>query len=190
MWLFLQMGSFWKSCKYLFLWMASFWKFWVYKFQPQRIKNKKNTVGSRDIWLMFLSISTGRQAGHGGKTCYWLILKDSELTNIFCAYFLYAFLWNMNFVHNWHVFIFVNAVYKRISCRFNFAKSTKICEICKNMHTWKLVCLSYFTKCTLQYFKFTENAKLWTSFCFKFFYNIISIYLFICLFIYSLFTID
>ena len=69
--------------------MASFWKFWVYKFQPQRKKNKKKTVESRDIWLIFLSRSTERQARHDGKTCYWLILKKAELTNIFVHVFFF-----------------------------------------------------------------------------------------------------
>ena len=54
--------------EYLFLQMASFWKFRDYKFQPQRKKNKKKTVESTDVWRMFLSRSTERQAGHDGKT--------------------------------------------------------------------------------------------------------------------------
>ena len=40
----------------------------VYKFQPQSKKNSKKTVESRDIWPMFLSRSTERQAVHYGKT--------------------------------------------------------------------------------------------------------------------------
>ena len=35
--------------------------------QPQRKKNKTK-IQSRDFWLMFLSRSTERQAGHDGKT--------------------------------------------------------------------------------------------------------------------------
>ena len=37
-------------------------------FSPPKKKNKKKTVESRDIRLMFLSKSTERQAGHDGKT--------------------------------------------------------------------------------------------------------------------------
>ena len=48
--------------------MASFWKIRVYKFQPRRKKNKKKTVESRDIRLMFLSKPADRKAGHDGKT--------------------------------------------------------------------------------------------------------------------------
>ena len=74
-------------CEYLFLQMASFWNFWVYKFQPQRKKNKKKTVESRDI-RPFLSRSRERQVGHDGKTIvidwFW---KKAELTNIFCSNF-------------------------------------------------------------------------------------------------------
>ena len=54
--------------EYLFSITASFWKFRVFKFQPQRKKNKKKTVESRDIRLMFLLRSTERQAGHDQKT--------------------------------------------------------------------------------------------------------------------------
>ena len=60
----------------IFLQMASFWKFSVYKFQPQRKKNKKKIVESRDIWLMFLSRSIERQAGHDNKM---LLLIDSMI---------------------------------------------------------------------------------------------------------------
>ena len=42
--------------------------FKVYEFQPQRKKNKKKTVESREIRLMFLSRSTERQVGHDGKS--------------------------------------------------------------------------------------------------------------------------
>ena len=48
--------------------IGNFGKFRVYKFQPQRKKNKKRTAESRDIWLMFLLKSTERQAGHDRKT--------------------------------------------------------------------------------------------------------------------------
>ena len=48
-------------CKYLFLQMAR-------EISASRKKNKKKTVESRDIWLIFLSRSTERQAGHNGKT--------------------------------------------------------------------------------------------------------------------------
>ena len=85
-------------CKYLSLQMTSFWKFRLCKFQPQREKNKKKTVESRDIWLMFLSRSPEMQAGHGWKKCYWLILKKPELTNIFYAYFFCVFIfWKYEF---------------------------------------------------------------------------------------------
>ena len=64
--------------------------------QPQRKKNKK-TVESRDIRLTFRS--RDRQAGHDEKT---------EYTSAFFS--VYLFLRNMNSVHIWRVFVFVNAV--------------------------------------------------------------------------------
>ena len=54
--------------EYLFSRMASIWKFRVYEFQTLIKKNKKKTVESRDIRLMFLLRLTERQAGHDGKT--------------------------------------------------------------------------------------------------------------------------
>ena len=53
-------------CPYFCEWLVSL-KFRVYKFQPQRKKNKKKTVKSSDTWLMFLSKSTEKQASHNGK---------------------------------------------------------------------------------------------------------------------------
>ena len=50
--------------------MASFGKCRVYKFQPQRKRNKKKTVESRDVRLIFLSRSTEREAGHDGTTFF------------------------------------------------------------------------------------------------------------------------
>ena len=79
--------------------MACFWKFRFYKFQPQRKKNKKKSVESRYIRLMFLSRSTERQAGQYGKTCYWLIdSKKSWINQHFLRtlIFVYLFLRNMN----------------------------------------------------------------------------------------------
>ena len=35
---------------------------------PPKKKNKKKTVESSDIWLIFLSRSMEKQAGHYGKT--------------------------------------------------------------------------------------------------------------------------
>ena len=61
--------------------IGNFGKFRVYKFQPQRKKNKKRTAESRDIWLMFLLKSTERQAGHNRKTVVIdRFLKKNELT--------------------------------------------------------------------------------------------------------------
>ena len=44
----------------------------------------------------------------------------------------------LSFVHVWRVYIFGNVAWKKISRVFNFAKSTKIRKIRKNMYTWKL----------------------------------------------------
>ena len=73
--------------EYLFLRLAvSFLKFRVYKFQPQRKKNK--TVESGDIWLMFLSRSTQQKDRQVTmEKLLLLILKKAELTKLFCAYF-------------------------------------------------------------------------------------------------------
>ena len=81
-------------CEYLFLQMASFWKFHVYKFQPQRKKNTKNTVESRDIRLMFLSRSMERHAGHEKKKLLlWIDSKKAELTYIFWAHFFFSYIY-------------------------------------------------------------------------------------------------
>ena len=87
-------------CEYLFLRMASFWKFRVYKFHPQRKKNKKKTVESWDMRLMFLWRETEKQEGHDERLLLLMILKKTELTNIFFEHiFLYLFSGNMNFLH-------------------------------------------------------------------------------------------
>ena len=54
--------------EYSFFANSKFLKILNYKFQPHRKKNKKKTVPSRDMWLIFLSRSMERQAGHDGKT--------------------------------------------------------------------------------------------------------------------------
>ena len=80
--------------------MASFWKFRVYKFHPQRKKNKKKTVESWDMRLMFLWRETEKQEGHDERLLLLMILKKTELTNIFFEHiFLYLFSGNMNFLH-------------------------------------------------------------------------------------------
>ena len=90
--------------------MASFWKFWVYKFLPQGKKPKKNPVESRKIRLMFLSRSTERQAGRDGKTVVidWFLKKSWINKKFLCIFLWIYFLRNINFLHIWCVFIFVN----------------------------------------------------------------------------------
>ena len=62
-------GKFLKISRVLMFANSKFLKiFKVYEFQPQRKKNKKKTVESREIRLMFLSRSTERQVGHDGKS--------------------------------------------------------------------------------------------------------------------------
>ena len=96
--LFSGMVRFLKFRLYLFLRMASFWKFGVYKFQPQRKKNKKKTVESRDIRLMFLSKSRERQAGHDGKFLLSIDSSKSWINQHFlCIFFFRVFSRNMNF---------------------------------------------------------------------------------------------
>ena len=77
-----------------FLRMASFWKCEVYKFQLHRKQNKKKTLESRDMRLIFLSRSMERQAGRNGKTVVTdLFLKKAELTtNIIWIYEFFAYL--------------------------------------------------------------------------------------------------
>ena len=85
-------------CKYLFFAIGKFLKISsLYKFQPHRKKNKKKTVESRDMQLIF----NGKAGRSRWKSCcYWLILKKAELTNIFLDIFGgNSFLWNMNFLH-------------------------------------------------------------------------------------------
>ena len=119
--------------------MTSFWKFWVYTFQPQS-KNKKKTVDSGDIWLMFLSRSTERQAGHDEKSYYWLILKKVELTNIFLLFFFFFYF----ILRKFEFFAYVACTYfcecylKENFGGFNFAKSTQIHEIHEKIYTWRL----------------------------------------------------
>ena len=61
-----------------FLRMASFWKCEVYKFHLHRKQNKKKTLESRDVRLIFLSRSVERQAGRNGKTVVtdWFFKKS------------------------------------------------------------------------------------------------------------------
>ena len=73
--------------------MASFWKFSVYTFQPQRKKNKKKIVESRDIWLMFLWRSIERQAGHGNKM---LLLIDSMIELLTLYDIITSILWKVD----------------------------------------------------------------------------------------------
>ena len=72
--LFSRMANLWKFREYLILWMTRFWKFRIYKFQPQRKKNKKNTAESRDIWLFLSNQRKDRQV-----TMERLILKKKKL---------------------------------------------------------------------------------------------------------------
>ena len=113
--------------------MASFWKFWVYTFQPQN-KNKKKTVESGDIWLMILSRSTERQAGHDEKSYHWLILKKAELTNIFLLFFFYFIFRKFEFFAYVACIYFCECYLKENFGGFNFAKSTKIHEIHKKKY--------------------------------------------------------
>ena len=96
-----------------FLPVASFWKFWVCKFYPPPKKNKKKTVESRDIWLTCLSRSTGRQAGHNGKTR----VTECELINIFCAYiFLYVHFCEIWILCIFFLYLFSWMPFKRKFC--------------------------------------------------------------------------
>ena len=123
------MASFWNFCEYLFLQIASFWKFWAFKFHPQRKKNKKKIVKSRDIRQMFLSRSTERQTGQDGETCNWLVLKKAEWTNIFCAYFFRVYI-----SAKYEFFAYLACIYFR-KCRLkeNFA-CVLFCKI--NQNSW------------------------------------------------------
>ena len=96
-------------CEYLFSRMASFWKCQVYKFKPQRKKNKKNTVESRDIQLMFLSRSIERWK----NCCYWLILKKAGLTSIFCAYFFCIYFCKIWILCIFGVYLLSQMLFKR-----------------------------------------------------------------------------
>ena len=101
-------------CEYLFLRMASFWKFRVYKFQRQRKKNKKRTVESRDIQLMFLSRSTERKAGHDGKTVVivWFWKKVELNQHFLCIFFFVYFreIWTLCILS---VYLFSRMSFKR-----------------------------------------------------------------------------
>ena len=111
--------------------------------QSQRKKNKRKSWIKGHQANVYLKINGKTGSSRWKNCCYWLILKKAELTNIFVhIFFVYLFSWNMNFVHIWRVFIFANAVWKKISRVFNFAKSTRIYEILENMYTLKLVRLS------------------------------------------------
>lgn len=70
----------------------------------------------------------GKQAGH-----------DEKKLNIAAHFFsVYLFLRNMNFVHIWRVFVFVNAVSRKFCVYLILQRMSKI----RNMYTWKLVLLS------------------------------------------------
>ena len=101
-------------CKYLFLRMASFWKFRVYKFQCQRKKNKKKTIESRDIQLMFLSRTTERKAGHDGKTVVivWFWKKVELDQHFLCIFFFVYFreIWTLRILS---VYLFSRMSFKR-----------------------------------------------------------------------------
>ena len=69
-------------------------------FTPPKKKNKKKTVESWDMRLMFLWRETEKQEGHDERLLLLMILKKTELTNIFFEHiFLYLFSGNMNFLH-------------------------------------------------------------------------------------------
>ena len=52
------------------------------------------------MWLMFLWRETEKQEGHDERLLLLMILKKTELTNIFFEHiFLYLFSGNMNFLH-------------------------------------------------------------------------------------------
>ena len=62
-------------------------------------------------------------------------VKWNQATIFVYIFFVYLFSRNIIVVHVWRVFIFANAVQKKISRVFKFAKSTKIREICENMYS-------------------------------------------------------
>ena len=67
-------------------------------------------------------------------------MKKTEYS---CAFFfsVYLFLRNMNFVHIWRVFVFVNAISRKFCVYLILQRMSKIRKI-RDMYTWKLVLLS------------------------------------------------
>ena len=126
------MASFWKFRQYVFLWTARFWKFQVYKFfaNQQCKKEQKRSLIKGHSANVFAKISgkTGRSLW---KT-YWN-LKKAELTYIFCAYYC------IYFREIWILCILGVCLFLRILFKENFAKLTKVCEICENIYTQRLV---------------------------------------------------
>ena len=70
--------------EYLCLQMASFWKFEFINFRPKEKRKRKRQLNQRICERQHDNGKTGRSQWK--NCCYWLILKKTALTNIFCIH--------------------------------------------------------------------------------------------------------
>ena len=134
---------------YVCKWQA-FENFEFINFRPKEKRIRKRQLNQRICERQHDNGKTGRSQWK--NCCYWLILKKTALTNIFCILYIYRgvftytliYIYCIYFQEMWifrilSIYLFSQMPFKRKFCVSNFVKSTKIRKIREKIHTRKLV---------------------------------------------------